>query len=225
VSRYPDLVARREYLKEVNPAFKTRHEGLVTIVVNAEHSFADVLSSLAHELGHAKQDFDHPEQTVGASTHELNGIQEAQAQQFERAFWLTIEARLGTPILSYPQHQAFTAYVNSLFDSRLSDYSHEEHALGYLVQWLAVLADPNLATLKAELATAGALGAEGSLELFDYLTTIEPDAAPGYVSGLLDDLTTWLPTIVDTAKARRVPGLSPDLEGPPDLRSVALASP
>jgi hypothetical protein len=224
-SQHEDLLARREVLKAVNPAFKIRDKGKVTVVVNAEHPFADVLSSLAHELGHAKQDFVSPIQTIGGQSHELTGIQEAQAQQFERAFWLTIESRLGKPVMSYPEDPAFDAYVESIFEGRLADYQDEEHALGYLIQWLAVLQDPELLDLRSQLATEGALDAESSLDLFDYLLTINPSEAPVYVQGLLDSLDSMLPSILDSARGRTVADLAKDLEGPPELRSPALTSP
>jgi len=225
VADHASILARREKLKTDNPAFKTRDQGRVILVVDAERPFADVLSSLAHELGHANQDFQHPEQATVNGNDALDGIQEAQAQQFERAFWLTLEARLGTPLMAYPTHAAFISVIDAALDGWLAGYPSEEHDRGHLIQWLAVLTDPSLATLKNELTTTGGLTAAGSLTLFSHLVAIEPANATSYVNGLLAQLTAQLPTIRALAEARLTASLPLDGEGLPDLTTVGLATP
>ncbi|MDA1173886.1 MAG: hypothetical protein O2826_05125 [Chloroflexi bacterium] len=222
---HPSILARREKLKTDNPAFKTRHQGRVILVVDAERPFTDVLSSLAHELGHANQDFQHPEQATVNGNDALDGIQEAQAQQFERAFWLTLEARLGTPLMAYPTHDAFISVIDAALDGWLDGYPSEEHDLGHLIQWLAVLTDPALASLKNDLTTTGGLSAAGSLTLFSHLVAVEPANATSYVNGLLAELSAQLPTIRALAEARLTASLSLDGEGLPDLTTVGLATP
>jgi len=49
-----------------------------------------VLNTLVHELGHLRQDVVSPALTVAPRSHELSGLLEAQAQQFERAFWAVV---------------------------------------------------------------------------------------------------------------------------------------
>jgi hypothetical protein len=219
------LLAQREKLKASNPAFKTRDKGVVTIVINAEPPFADVFGSQAHELGQAKQDFDHPSRGDGAPNDAVDGLQEAEAQQFERAFWLTLEARLGATLTSYPASDGFEAVVDSNFDTWIAGYAADEHDLGHLTQWLAVLADPQLASLDAELTTTGGLSAAASLALFDYLVAIDPVDAAAYVDGQIAQLAEYEGTMRTAAKARLVDDLAGELEGRPDLTIPALMTP
>ncbi|MBM3944480.1 MAG: hypothetical protein FJ317_03190, partial [SAR202 cluster bacterium] len=87
---FPRLVRSLERDKAVSVAKKERRFGKIFIVVDASRNVADVLNSLVHESGHMLQDIRNPAQTEAGDNLELAAIKEAQAQQFERAFWLTI---------------------------------------------------------------------------------------------------------------------------------------
>ena len=222
---YDGVLERRERLKADSPAFKTRHRGVVTIVVDAERPFAEVLDSLAHELGHAKQDFDSPTQSGASANAALDGIQEAQAQQFARALWLTLESRLGTPLLMYPLHAAYQRVVDADLDRWFEDHASDEHWLGYVIQWVAPFADPELRDVGDELVGRGALTALASLAMFDRWLAIEPGDAEAYVDGLLAALPSVEPTIRAIASSRLVIGLTADEEGIATLSTVGLTTP
>lgn len=226
-SEYDAIVARREAIKSNTLGFTTHRFGKVAVIVDAQRGVADVISTLAHELGHMRQRFLNPEQSDGvvSSSHALNGIQEAQAQQFERAFWLKLEEFTGLDLLAFPDYEIFQVLIDERFNRWQQDYTREEHSFGYLLQWLVVLSDPKLEDLKAELLDRGQLGVESSLRLYNYLVEYPPSAADSYVRDRLQSLGVYLERMRELARGRLVPGLHPDKEGLPDLRIPALLMP
>ena len=223
-SDYESLLAEREKIKKTAVGFKTRRFGKTAVVVDAEQPVAETVNSLAHELGHMRQDFLAPAQTDAEGPH-ISGIREAQAQQFERAFWLALEEFTGVSLLAYPDMGDFRRLVERKLNQWLKDAASDEHALGYLLQWLAVLDDPELADLGSELLSVGRLGRVSSLELYRYLVGLDPDGAQQYVVARLDDLDALIPTVTSIAQGRLVPDLDPDLEGRPALREPGLLTP
>lgn len=210
--KYEDIFNEREKFKKTT-GFKGRRFGKVAIVVDAENTIAEVMATLAHELGHLRQDILNPVQSEITQFLSVNGIQEAQAQQFERVFWLHIEDFTGTPLMEYPDHQGYQRYVDSHVDEWLDGIDSDEHDLGFLLQWLAVLDDPNLIHLRAELESSGQLGLESADELFNYLVNLPSGSLVGYVAERVVSLSTHRDAIYELSKGRLVPGLHPDSEG------------
>ena len=219
------LARGREWDKAVSLAKKQRRRGVIEVAVDGGHPFGDVLSSLVHELGHALQDRLHPAQTEAGDHLELAAIREAQAQQLERAFWLAVEDFTGERYMRYPDYAGYRAYVDVSLSADLSSLSTSEHALGRMIQWLAVLADPNLSSLRDELEERGGLGAGSSLALYLYLARLDPALAGEYVGGLLPSLGRALPGIASIARGRLETLGSPLSEGSPYLRHAALLAP
>ena len=224
-SEYAALLVRRERIKKEALGFKTRRFGTVAVVVDAQRNIADVINTLAHELGHMRQDFLNPDQTEAESFHSLDALQEAQAQQFERAFWLALEDFTGLELFAYPEYEDFHGLIDNRLDAWLGEVNQDEHSLGYLLQWLAVLDDPALTDLKGELASAAGLGVGSSLALYDYLVALAPDSVDAYVAARLGTIDTHLETVRALSRSRLILGLHPDGEGSPDLRIAALLIP
>ena len=225
-SEYPRLFEQRERIKATAVGITVPRFGRTTVAIDAERGLADVIQSLAHEMGHVHQRHGYPAPAEStASRHTLSSIREAQAQQFERAFWLKLEELTGATILSYPDYEGFHVFISRRLASWRLNQSLDEHMLGYLIQWLAVLEDPNLAELREEMMTEGELGAESSMRLFDYFVRLPTETAEEYVSSLLDTLDGNAGVISGIAADRLDPGLHPDDEGSPDLRETGLLSP
>ena len=223
---YGAVLAARERIKADALGFKTRRQGRVAVIVDAERPFADVLDSLVHELGHMRQDFLNPAQSeTGESSFAMNAIQEASAQQFERAFWLALEDFTGLSLLAYPDLPGFRAYIDRRLDEWLEKINSDEHALGHLLQWLAVFDDPQLSHLRAELSGGEGLTAASALELYNYLVDLPPETATAYLNVRLSALPTHQEAIATESRERLVPGLHPDLEASPALRVSGLLSP
>ena len=224
-SKYTSLLANRERIRTKALGFKTRRFGKVAVVVDAERRVADVIDSLAHELGHMRQDFLNPGQSDAEQLHFLNAIQEAQAQEFQRAFWLTLEEFSGLSLLAYPDYAGFRTVIDHRLDFWVRDAQRNEHSLGYLLQWLAVLDDPELIGLRDELAANGELSAASALELYDYFVSLSPESIQAYVAERVKVLASRLSTIGAISKSRLVSGLPIDDEGVSDLSFAGLLMP
>jgi hypothetical protein len=224
-SQYQSIRDECERAKSEFLGFTTTGMGRVIIVVDAERSAADVINTLAHEFGHMRQKLINPEQSDGDRTYALRGILEAEAQQFQRTIWLALEERTGLSLLTYPDYPAFHSVVDHNLEFRLRDIATDEHSLGFMIQWLAVLNDPALSDLRVQLLFDGALNRESSERLFDYLLEIPREEIPGYVNDRIQSLGSFVENIRSMAKARLIAGLNPDLEGVPELRVVGLLTP
>jgi len=224
--KYADLLAEREKIKMTAAGLKISHLGKIAVVVDAERDIADVIGSLAHEVGHMRQTFLNPSQDDGAyASFQHRAVQEAQAQQFERAFWLKLEEFTGLTLVSYPDYQGFRDLIGDRFDSWYADINRDEHFLGYLIQWLVVLDDPNLADMKQELIVQKRLGAESSLRLYDYLVSLDAEHIQEYIIARVQALDTYAEIIKAISRGRLIFDMLPDEEGSPDLRKEGLLAP
>ena len=224
-SQYDALVARKEIIRRQSSGFKTRDEGRVAIVVDADHSVAEVLNSLAHEIGHMLQDLIEPDQSEAPPSFFLQAIHEAQAQQFQRVFWLKIEEFTGLSLLDYPDYPGFRSIIGNRVSDLLANANREEHSLGYLLQWLAVLDDPDLTDLAQQIADTGRLDGPASLELFHYLIALPPESVQAYVEARLSSVRRNIGFIRAIAASRLVPGPELEFEGPMELRVAGLMMP
>lgn len=220
------ILVRRDYVLEHSGGLKVPRYGKIAVAVDAERGFAEVIGSLMHELGHMRQALLNPDQGRGSSTSsEPNGLKEAQAQQFERAFWLEMERFTGLELLTYPDHRGLRDLIEFGFDTWFAEPDQTAHSYGLVIQWLSVLDDPNLAHLREELTSQGRLGREASLELYDYLVALPDESVEAYVQARVRSIPQHAVTIKGLAAGRLVANLHPDREGSPSLREMGLLAP
>ena len=160
----------------------------------------------------------------------LLALLEAQAQQFQRAFWLTVEEFTGETFLEYPEAEIFREWIAQRAFMWFSTAQQDEHALGYLLQWMLVITVPDLAHLEEELRENGSLGAEESLDFYNYLVGLSPSEASAlarqtYARATSDDLADLYNRLVTAASERLTPDLHPNDEGIATLRQVGLLTP
>ena len=222
---YAALVRSREMMKEHSLGLKTRRRGEVAVVVDAGQDVSAAINSLVHELGHAVQDFVNPAQTEEVPSLPLQGLREAQAHQFQRAFWLKLEEFTGLDLLAYPDIGPYRAYVGEQVYAVLRDAASSEHRLAILVQWAALMKEPELETLRTELLTNGRLDADSSRELFEYLVSIPVDEVSAKVEQWVTGAAFEAGAIVGIGIVRLAPEGDVDFEGPPGLRSTKLLMP
>ena len=204
------LLDERERIKTRSAGLEVSRFGKIAVVVDAERGVADVIGSLVHELGHMRQELLNSAQGDGATpSSQRKGLQEAQAQQFERAFWLALEELTGMELLSYPDHRGLRDLIGISFDSWFAYPYQDEHFLGYLVQWLSVMDDPNLTELKQEVTTHGRLGWRSSLALYYYLVGMPAEAIEAYVDLRLQAIPAYAEAIKALTSGRLVAGLHP----------------
>ena len=89
--------------------------------------------------------------------------------------------------------------------------------LGRAIQWLAVLDDKKLKTLKTELLEEGQLSYKAGFELFEYFLTLKTEDTATYVRELLSTFDDYSAAIVTLQKNRLV-----DIEGPGYQEHLAL---
>jgi len=221
------LARERDFQKKYSLGKKDRLNGMVDVMVDGSNKFDVVISTLVHELAHALQDIIAPWQTEGVDPNnnlELMAIREAQAQQFERAFWLAINEVTGENLLRFNYTKARDEYIkfNSLLDSTAGYYQHD---LGRAIQWLAVLNDEKLKNLKAELLKEGQLSYKSGFELFEYFLTLKTEDTTTYVRELLYTFDDYSADIVTLQKKRLVDIEEPRYEEYPALENVGLLMP
>jgi hypothetical protein len=212
--------AKSEFL-----GFTTIRENRIAVVVDAERKPAAVINTLAHELGHMNQHLVNPEQSEATRSFFLQGILEAEAQQFQRSFWLALEEWTGLSLLAYPDHSGFHSVINQNLEFKLRDLASDEHSLGFMIQWLAVLDDPLLSDLRTQLLSDGALNLESSIRLHEYFFAMPGEVIPAYVDARMQSLSAYLDTIEAIATSRLVLDMNPDTEGVAKLRAVGLLTP
>ena len=220
------ILVDRDYVLEHSGGLKVSRFGKIAVVVDAERGLADVIGSLMHELGHMRHSLLNPRQDDGhSSSRRHDGLQEAQAQQFERAFWLEMERFTGLELLCYPDHPGLRNLISIGFDTWFANPDLTVHSLGFLLQWLSVLDDPNLAELRDELTSQGRLGRDASLELYDYLVSLPGESVEAYVQSRVGSIPQHSEAIKALAAGRLEADLHPDREGSPALREMGLLAP
>jgi hypothetical protein len=224
-STYESLALRKEVMRARATGFKTRDEGKVTVVVDAERGVADVINSLAHELGHMLQDLSTVDESESDVSYLVQGIHEAEAQQFQRTMWLAIEEFTGLSLTSYPTYANFRNLTDERLSAAIRNRGRDEHELGLLLQWLVVIDDPAFADLRQKAIVEFGLDASESLKLFEYLVNLDPNTANAYVTERLEALPNAINLIRAAAWGRLQPVSEIQYEGQRDLRVAALLMP
>lgn len=227
----PGIHVRYQRLKEYAVGITSRERGRVTVIIDGERPIPTVIDTLAHEVGHLRQDIINPDQHDAALYDPLLlALLEGQAQQFQRAFWLNVEEFTGEKLLEYPEAEVFREWIAQRAFNWFRTAQQDEHALGYLLQWMLVMTVPDLAHLEEELRENGSLGAEGSLDFYNYLVGLSPSEASAlarqmYAQASSDDLADLYNRLVTAASERLTPDLHPNDEGIATLRQVGLLTP
>ena len=110
-------------------------------------------------------------------------------------FWLAIQDYLGIDLMAYPVHEAFSNEIDSVVDSWLAEPT-EEHNLGYLLAWTAVLVDVSISHLGDALQSEGRLDLAQTKELYDHLVALDASVVIDYV----DDRREFFDTAADWAR-------------------------
>ena len=222
---------RYQRLREYAVGITSRERGKVTVIIDGERPIPTVIDTLAHEVGHLRQGLINPDQHEAALYDPfLLALLEGQAQQFQRAFWLNIEEFTGQTFLEYPDADIFREWIAQRAFSWFRAAQQDEHALGYLLQWMLVMTVPDLAPLATELEENGSLSAQGSMDLYNFLVNLPVGEAGALARGAYaqtssDDLAELFNRMVTVASERLAPGLHPNDEGVATLWSVGLLTP
>ena len=204
--------------------YHTFWRGISRIVVKGERPPMQVLSTIAHELGHFRQSLANPILDNQANLDVL-ALREAQAYTHQLLFFRTLETMTGLDLLLYPELAGYEKYIEAEIADLRDRSNRSEHARGQLVLWLALLSDANLRTERTILLNNLSIPTETAERLFDYLVDFSPSEARIYVTILMQSIGAQAGAIEALALARLVPGLPYWIEGSPALREVGLLMP
>jgi hypothetical protein len=204
--------------------FKYRLNGKVHVYVDLEESPIKSLGVYFHELGHALQDLENPDQTEASYSQNLRGLFEAEAQIFEAAALRAIEEYLGIGLMRFPDVNVVRNEVQFILDNNKALAGSAEHVLGHNMLWHEVLTDTSALNLDDELRANKRLSSASSKALFDYLVSIDPAEINAWVSEIFAN-TSAADEFIAISLTRLEADLPTANHGNPTLREPAFIIP
>lgn len=198
--------------------------GASRIVMRSDRTPMDVLSTIAHELGHYRQGLSNPALNNQPDLDVL-ALREAHAYAHQAIFFRTLESLAGLDLLLYPRLSGYENFVQARVGSLRTRAETSEHARGQLVLWLAILSDPELRQQRTVLLNNLAIPVQTGREVFDYLVDFSPAQARTYVRRIIGNASAQIGAIESLVSARLIPGLPYWNEGSPELRDIGLLLP
>ena len=205
--------------------FTIKWRGQYHIVVHGERPPIQVLSAISHELGHFRQEVVNPDKAIGVPSHSRIAFREAQAYAYQVFFLRTLADLTAQDLLSYPLLNGYSDFIDRKMAFWLKNMQSDEHSAGHIIQWLALLTDPNLRAPRTVLLDNRALTTAAAQEVFEYLALFTEREIDQYVAELLEDAGNQLPAMSSIARSRLIAGLPYWNEGSPYLREVGLLIP
>ncbi|MDP6454022.1 MAG: hypothetical protein QF898_11985 [SAR202 cluster bacterium] len=186
-------------------------DGLQT-VVNGGVSPGTVLTSLAHEAGHALQRINNPSQNRHSRDSNVGAIREAQAYAFEAALIRALGAHGNVNVshlLIEPQTDEYVDRWRARWTDKKDDLRFE-HERGFLILWLAALADGTPGGAADQIASPlRVVDPKTLFDLHQKLVALEPGEADSYIDTLMEDLSDSLNVIAGTISIRATQFPSP----------------
>ena len=205
--------------------FTLKWRGQYHIVVRGERPPIQVLSTISHELGHFRQEVINPDKTIGVPSHNRIAFREAQAYAYQVFFLRTLADLTAQDLLSYPLLNGYSDFIDRQMASWLTNMQSDEHSAGHIIQWLAVLTDPNLRAARTVLLENRALTTAAAQEVSQYLALFTEGEIDQYVAELLEGARMQLSAMSSIARSRLISGLPYWNEGSQYLREVGLLIP
>ena len=214
--KYIDFVTVRHpgddgFIQATSYCCETTIDGLQT-VVNGDTSPGTVLTSLAHEAGHALQRINNPAQNPHSRDSNVGAIREAQAYAFEAALIRALGDQANVNVSNLPISRETDAYVDR-WRTRWTDKKDDlafEHERGFLILWLAALADSSVGGAAEQIASQNRIVDSATLfDLHRSLVAVEPRDAASYIDSLFENLNDSLNIISGTISIRATQFPSP----------------
>lgn len=224
---FTDLLTRCTTERVRESGLQTVEHGRVAVFVDTDQSPPAVLSTLFHELGHARQSLlSKPVPGEGQPGPAAKALHEAQAQIYEAAMWRGIEKFSGVRLGEYPDFDTMRSHVDQLRSNVIDGAgTNEEHDLGYVLLWLHALKDPGGRGYAEELRAAGRLSAASTLVLYNDLLLVSDADATLWANELLDGGQALIDEFAAISDGRLVVGLTYADEAHPALIEQALIAP
>ncbi len=156
------------------------------MIIRGDIELATAVAVTAHEAGHALQRMQNPDQSE-ADYYSLSGaVREAEAYTFEVALARKIGEYAGVETAVFPSGYNWAAYLDAWRESlRASrEDTTQIHDRGRLIMWLAVLNDPELSDLRAELEKNNHLSGDSAFRLYHKLLSLKPSEIESYMESI-----------------------------------------
>lgn len=222
----PSYIATYEFCSDFGGeiGFKYRLNGKIHIYVDLGEAPINALGVYFHELGHALQDLENPEQNGAARTANMRGLFEAQAQIFEAAAFRAIEEYLGISLMRYPDYPVVRNEILFHLNNSASRSGSPEHVLGHNLLWHEVLTDTSGLGLGDELRSQKRLSSTSAKALFDYLVSLAPADIDAWSSIVLSNASA-VGEFISISLSRLEQDLPVSVHGNPTLREPAFIVP
>lgn len=192
------------FLKAISYCCELTADGLQTIV-NGGTSPGTVLTSLAHEAGHALQQINNPSQIRHPRDSNIGAVREAQAYAFEAAIMRALGVHSDTDVSTLRVEPETAEYIDR-WRTRWMDKRDDlrfEHERGFLILWLVALADDSAGGAAEQIASERhMLDAETLFGLHRTLVALRPREVDSYVDSLMENLSDSLNVITETISIR-----------------------
>ncbi len=206
--RHPD---DEGFLQATSYCCEVTSDGLQT-VVNGGASPGTVLTSLAHEAGHALQRIANPSQNRHSRHSNVGAIREAQAYAFEAALIRALGVHGNVNVSHLPIEPKTDEYIDR-WRARWTDKKDDlrfEHERGLLILWLAALADTTPGGAADQIASPlRVVDPKTLFDLHQTLVALKPGDANNYTETLMEDLSDSLNVIAGTISIRATQFPSP----------------
>lgn len=181
-------------------------------VVNGDASPGTVLTSLAHEAGHALQRINNPSLNRYSRDTDVGAVREAQAYAFEAALIraLGVHGNVNVSRLEIdPETDEYIDRWRARWEDK-GDNPQFEHERGLLILWLAALADTSVGGAADKIASEQRmLDWETLFSLHTSLMALEPREVSDYIDSLIGNLSDSLNVITGTISIRTTQFSSP----------------
>ena len=181
-----------------------RTEDGLALIMRANSAFNESIAVTAHEAGHALQRLINPVQSKSPRHSLIGALREAEAYTFEVALVRKIGEYVDVETARWPSGNynwgEYLAQWRQVLEESVEDPTRE-HARGLLLMWQAVLHDPDLAHLRAELRRNGHVSADSLMDMYHRFVSLTPSEVDPYiesitVESLSDDLNFILSTVL-----------------------------
>ena len=165
----------------------------VQLIIRGNEPLPKVLMTVAHEAGHARQRSFNPSQVSATRDSNMGALHEAQAFSFETALIRRLGEETGLNTSRLPDWPSARRFIDRwiVYSREEVDDLTQEHNRGFLILWMAVLADPSLSKERDELLLNAILSPESIYRVHNHLLQLPQLLVDNYVNNLLSDVRSY----------------------------------
>ncbi len=174
------------------------------LIINGSLPSPQVIGTLAHEAGHARQRLSNLAQSGSPRASNVGALREAEAYVLQAAVIRQLGEYTGINATIFPFGYELREWVDDYFTfvAQNIDELTLPHTRSFALPWMAVLHDPELSHLKLELTANGILSPESLLAIYDRFVGLKLSESDSYVADLLVEFNSDRNSIRETILRR-----------------------